>query len=145
VPLVEKSADGSSQQIRFHKYKDPIPVSYKSVLEVIPKLWSVEERIDFMVHLGMGASRGHVYSVERKGRRDGYMMRDVDDEMPEKEWWPWDTSPPNQLSTKVDVVDVVRRLKGAAVPVSLGTPPLVLSYVASYRPRHELGQQGAVL
>lgn len=84
-------------------HPEPIKVAYKDVRELVPKLWAKdgelkgygeekegdEERgqenrgmnkIDYMIHIGMATGRKW-YSIERKGHRDGYVLKDVDGEI----------------------------------------------------------------
>lgn len=77
-----------------------------------------------MVHVGMATGR-KFYSVERRGHRDGYAMRDVDEELlgdaerreREGREWVWNGMP-EELRSDVDVDDTWRRW-GAALPVCL--------------------------
>lgn len=87
-------------------YPDPIKVAYKSVRELVPKLWDYasgpvdkasasnhasshgdiiggigrKQRVDYMIHIGMASGRKW-YSIERRAHRDGYVMKDVDGEI----------------------------------------------------------------
>ena len=103
-------------------HPEPVRVAYKTVRPLVPKLWD-GRKIDYMVHIGMASGRKY-YSVERRGHRDGYLMRDVDDELlgdTEKreagENWAWEGMPEELLSdTNID--DIWRRWR-SALPVFL--------------------------
>lgn len=85
-------------------------------------------KIDFAIHIGMASPRLH-YSIERRGHRDGYAMRDVDGELlgddgrrlREGKDWIWDGMPA-EILTDVDMEDVLRRWKMHS-PVSSDLPP----------------------
>lgn len=103
-------------------YPEPVRVAYKTVRPLVPKLWE-GRKIDYMVHIGMASGR-KFYSVERRGHRDGYAMRDVDDELlgdterkERGETCEWDGMP-EEILTDTDIDDVWKRWK-AALPVCL--------------------------
>jgi len=95
-------------------HPEPIRVAYKTVRELVPKLWE-GRKIDYAIHIGMASGR-KFYSVERRGHRDGYGMRDVDNELlrdderrkEEGKNWIWDGLP-QELLTAADIDDVWRR------------------------------------
>lgn len=76
----DKCVSGNSTRkinsVRIFVYPEPIKVAYKTVRELVPKLWD-SRKIDFMIHIGMAANRNY-YSIERRAHRDGYLMLDVD-------------------------------------------------------------------
>jgi len=94
-----------------------VRVAYRTVRPLVPKLWE-GRKIDYMIHIGMASGRKY-YSVERRGHRDGYAMRDVDDELLEGtekreagELWAWEGLPEEILSdTNID--DIWRRWRAA--------------------------------
>lgn len=98
-------------------------MAYETVRELVPTLWD-GRKVDFALHIGMAAGR-QFYSVERRGHRDGYAMKDVDNELlgdgarraREKENWIW-AGMPEELLTSVDIDDVGKRWR-AALPVRL--------------------------
>lgn len=104
--------------VRILVHPEPIRVAYKTVRELVPKLWE-GRKIDYMVHIGMATAR-KFYSVERRGHRDGYVMRDVDNELLEDEErkkeegdkWIWHGMP-EKILTDVDIDDVWRRWRTA--------------------------------
>ena len=110
--------------VRILVHPEPVKVAYKSVRELVPTLWE-GRKIDFAIHIGMASGR-KFYSVERRGHRDGYNMKDVDNELlgdaerrrVEGEKWIWHGMPEELLSV-VDVDDVWKRWR-AALPVRLG-------------------------
>jgi len=75
----------------------------------------VGRKIDYMVHIGMASGR-RFYSVERRGHRDGYNMRDVDGEFlgdeerqkVEGDKWIW-ADVPEELETACNIDDIWRR------------------------------------
>lgn len=109
--------------VRILVHPEPVKVAYKSVRELVPTLWE-GRKIDFAIHIGMASGR-KFYSVERRGHRDGYNMKDVDNELlgdaerrrVEGEKWIWHGMPDELLSV-VDVDDVWKRWR-AALPVRL--------------------------
>jgi pyroglutamyl-peptidase len=98
-----------------------VKVAYKSVRALVPTLWegAGKRRIDYMIHIGMASGRKY-YSVERRGHRDGYLMRDVDGEplgdaerrKVEGPDWIWDGLS-KEIFSSVEVDDVWRRWRGA--------------------------------
>ncbi|KAK4246875.1 Pyroglutamyl-peptidase 1 [Corynascus novoguineensis] len=69
--------------VRLLVHPSPIHVSYETVRELVPRLWTnqqQQQRIDAAVHVGMAGPR-LFYSVERRGHREGYKMRDVDGQL----------------------------------------------------------------
>ena len=100
--------------------------------ELVPKLWE-GRKIDYAIHIGMASGR-KFYSVERRGHRDGYGMRDVDNEFlgdderrkEEGENWIWDGLP-EELLTVADIDDVWRRWR-IALPVCSGSLREINSY-----------------
>ncbi|KAI0398448.1 putative pyroglutamyl peptidase type I [Xylariaceae sp. FL0594] len=74
-----------------------------------------DDKYDFVIHIGMAGEEPH-YDIERRGHRDGYFLRDVDDELlgdearQEKEGknWIWHDVP-KELQTDLDINDVHRR------------------------------------
>jgi len=90
-------------------------VSYKSVRELVPKLWE-GKKIDYMVHIGMATGR-RFYSVERRGHRDGYKMKDVNGEFledldREEKHQTW-AGMPYELQSSCNIDDIWRRWRVA--------------------------------
>ncbi|PQE29312.1 pyroglutamyl peptidase type protein [Rutstroemia sp. NJR-2017a BBW] len=65
--------------VRILTYPQPIHVSYEVVRSLAPRLLD-EHKPDYVLHIGMASGRAY-YSVERRGHRDGYYMRDVDGQL----------------------------------------------------------------
>lgn len=109
--------------MRILVHPEPVRVAYKVVRPLVPKLWEAR-KIDYMVHIGMATGR-KFYCVERRGHRDGYAMRDVDDELlgdterreKEGEKWIW-SGLPEELLSDINIDDVWRRWR-TALPVRL--------------------------
>lgn len=107
--------------VRILVHPEPVKVSYTSVREVVPTLWD-RRKIDYAIHIGMASGRSF-YSVERRGHRDGYNMKDVDHQLLEDderrkregEDWVW-SGMPEELLSSVDVDDVWKRWR-AAMPM----------------------------
>lgn len=105
-------------------YPEPVRVSYKVVRELIPTLWQ-GQKIDYAIHIGMASGR-KFYSIERRGHRDGYAMRDVDNDYlgdverhkEEQDKWIWHGLPA-ELMSAVKVDDVWTRWR-RALPVGYG-------------------------
>jgi pyroglutamyl-peptidase len=80
----------------------------------VPELWK-NEKIDYCIHIGMATGRKY-YSIERRAHRDGYLMRDVDNQLLDDDTrrrkqgtdWIWDGLPSDLLSA-IDVDDVWKR------------------------------------
>ncbi|ORY62269.1 putative pyroglutamyl peptidase type I [Pseudomassariella vexata] len=94
----------------------PVRVNYEVVRELVPSFWDkTEPKVDFVLHIGM-AGPADVYSMERRGHRDGYKMKDVDgnflndEERHEREGdkWIWHDMP-EELVTNLDVADIYKR------------------------------------
>ncbi|TPX06990.1 uncharacterized protein E0L32_011058 [Thyridium curvatum] len=86
-------------------------------------------RIDLCVHVGMAGARMQ-YSLERRGHRDGYRMKDVDGALLDDERfrhpkedggddprWEW-FGVPEELETDVDADDVLKRWRAHAPPTA---------------------------
>ncbi|KAG9233660.1 pyroglutamyl peptidase-like protein type I [Amylocarpus encephaloides] len=105
--------------VRLVVYPNPVKVSYDIVRELVPKLWDTGGRVDYMVHIGMASGR-KFYSVERRGHRDGYHGRDVDQKLLNDEErrfrgddkWIW-SGMPEELLSSIAVDDVWRRWRTA--------------------------------
>ncbi|CAK7234294.1 hypothetical protein SCUCBS95973_008886 [Sporothrix curviconia] len=92
-------------RVRIVVYPEPVRVNYQTVRKLVPTLWGPNDKndknsktepppadtdagrnfvppahIDLLLHIGMAGPRLH-YALERVGRRDGYHLRDVDDEL----------------------------------------------------------------
>jgi len=104
--------------VRILVHPEEIKVAYKSVRPLVPKLWE-SQKIDYMIHIGMATGRRY-YSVERRGHRDGYTMKDVDGELlgdterrkEEGENWIWHGLP-DELLSDTNVDDIWRRWRTA--------------------------------
>jgi len=123
----------ASPKVRILVHPEPIKVAYKAVRELVPQLWENggeggEKKIDYLIHIGMATGRKW-YSIERKGHRDGYDMKDVDGEVCEDGGrekveeeakdveenansrtakWLWEGLPA-EIETSIDVDDVWKR------------------------------------
>jgi pyroglutamyl-peptidase len=97
--------------IRIHTYPQPVHVSYEVVRNLAPHLLD-EHKPDYVLHIGMASGRAY-YSVERRGHRDGYYMRDVDGQLlgddvrkiREGDDWIW-AGCPDQLLTNLPFDDM---------------------------------------
>ncbi|EFX03845.1 pyroglutamyl peptidase type [Grosmannia clavigera kw1407] len=124
--------------VRIVVYPEPIRVAFRTVRDLVPKLWdgrtvklsgggafTPPRRIDLMLHIGMAGPRLH-YSIERIGRRDGYRIADVDDCLPTVDstnrQWAWYGVPPS-LESHLDLDDVLPRWRAAVAAVSPESPP----------------------
>ncbi|RDL29920.1 Pyroglutamyl peptidase type [Venustampulla echinocandica] len=107
-----------SPPVRILVHPEAVRVSYNAVRDLVPKLWE-GKKIDYTVHIGMASGR-KFYSLERRGHRDGYVMKDVDGELlgdaerREKEGarWVWHGLP-DELFTSVAVDDVWTRWRSS--------------------------------
>ncbi|KAM7208079.1 putative pyroglutamyl peptidase type I [Naviculisporaceae sp. PSN 640] len=117
--------------VRLLVHPEAIRVNYQTVRALVPKLWDGEDldtekpdsdnekpKIDYAIHIGMAGPK-LVYSIERRGHRDGYSMKDVDGEflrdqdkkLKEGRDWIW-YDEPQELLTDFDLDDVLKRWKG---------------------------------
>jgi pyroglutamyl-peptidase len=86
-----------------------------------------------MIHIGMATSR-KFYSVERRGHRDGYEMRDVDGELlndteeGKKEW----DGLPQKLLTDVNIDDVWQRWRAALLDIDVRISEDAGRYLCDY-------------
>ncbi|KAK3393729.1 hypothetical protein B0H63DRAFT_25746 [Podospora didyma] len=110
--------------VRLLVHPEPIHVGYAAVRKLVPELWDLDQqkhpdrpKIDLTIHIGMAGPRPF-YSIERRGHRDGYAMKDVDNEFlkdqerrnREGKDWVWDGEP-KELLTELDLDDVLKRWK----------------------------------
>jgi pyroglutamyl-peptidase len=108
------SAIATLPRVRILVHPEPVKVSYNFVRELVPRLWE-GRKIDYAIHIGMASGR-KFYSVERRGHRDGYYGRDVDNELlndaerrqREGQDWVW-SGMPEELLSSINVDDVWRR------------------------------------
>ncbi|KAK1832861.1 Pyroglutamyl-peptidase 1 [Podospora conica] len=128
-------------RVRLLVHPDPIKVCYTTVRKIVPELWHLDEdtreaenadddeegterkpKIDIAIHIGMAGPDPH-YSIERRGHRDGYAMRDVEGEFlkdpqrraREGKDWIWDGMP-LELLTDLDLDDVLTRWQANSPP-----------------------------
>jgi hypothetical protein len=133
----EVSVLAEQRRVRILVHPEPVKVAYKTVRPLVPKLWE-GQKIDYMIHIGMASGR-RFYSVERRGHRDGYLMRDVDNEFlgdaeREESGEPceWDGMP-EELLTDADIDDIWKRWR-IALPVCiilLGSNGSVLTEIST--------------
>lgn len=118
--------------VRILVHPEPIDVTYTTVRELVPKLWK-SQKIDYMIHIGMATSR-RFYSVERRGHRDGYQMRDVNGELLEdveggvNEW----DGLPVELLSDVNVDDAWSRWRAALPDVDIRISEDAGRYLCDY-------------
>jgi pyroglutamyl-peptidase len=124
-PKLDSTSDVSSiasnPPIRLLLHPEQVKVSYTTVRELVPKLWD-GRKIDYAVHIGMATGRKY-YSVERRAHRDGYAMKDVDEQFlgdaerkkEEGDKWIWHGLP-EEFLTSADIDDVWKRWR-IALPV----------------------------
>lgn len=102
--------------VRIVRLPEAVRTSYEYTREIVPRLWDDAERsIDYAIHLGMAGPQ-LVYSIERRGHRDGYGARDVDGKLlgderrreEEGDRWIWH-GVPHELLSDFDIDDVHRR------------------------------------
>ncbi|KAK0731127.1 putative pyroglutamyl peptidase type I [Lasiosphaeris hirsuta] len=117
-------------RVRLLVHPEPIRVTYQVVRETVPQLWNLNgeagepdrPKIDLAIHIGMAGPKP-VYSIERRGHREGYAMKDVDGEFlkdqerktREGKKWVWD-GVPKELETDFDLDDVLVRWKKNSPP-----------------------------
>jgi len=105
-------------RIRLVKYPHPLKVAYATVLDVVPKLLSADDKPDIVLHIGLAAGRKY-FTLERQSSRAPYSnLHDVDghslsDEFTET-MWPSATFP-QHLKPTFDVEDVWRRWRSNVI------------------------------
>lgn len=70
------SPDCGKYKIKLLIHPSAIRVSYSTVSETVPELIRLHDP-DFILHIGMAGGRD-CYSLETRGHRDGYRIKDVD-------------------------------------------------------------------
>ncbi|KAI0526060.1 hypothetical protein F5B22DRAFT_267036 [Xylaria bambusicola] len=114
----QTTARNSIPPVRILKLPGAVRTSYEYTRDLVPRLWDGDvggREVDFAVHIGMAGPQ-LVYSVERRGHRDGYGAKDVDGKLLEDEKrhaeqgenWIWH-GVPGELLSDFDVDDVHRR------------------------------------
>ncbi|KAI1075083.1 peptidase [Whalleya microplaca] len=102
--------------VRILKLPAPIRVGYEVVRDLVPKLWDdAEQKVDYAIHIGMAGPQA-VYSLERRGHRDGYDKKDVDGQLlgdeqrhkREGDSWIWHDVP-EELLTDLDIERIYKR------------------------------------
>ncbi|EPQ65970.1 hypothetical protein BGT96224_5235 [Blumeria graminis f. sp. tritici 96224] len=121
----ETSDHSSSTQsiIQIKAYPEPVKVAYKNVRDIVPRLWD-DEKIDFVIHIGVAEERDY-YSIERRAYRDGHIMPDVDGmlcaDLTERHIkgvkWIWHDMP-DEILSDVHIDDVCAKWK-ESLPVTL--------------------------
>lgn len=113
-----KTSSFSSRRVRILVHPDPVRVNYEVVRGLVPSLWDDPEcKIDAALHIGMAGPQ-HVYQVERRGHRDGYLIKDVDGQLLDDErrrreaggdeGWIWEGLP-TELLSDLDVDGIHKR------------------------------------
>lgn len=94
----------------------PVRVNYEVVRDMVPTLWDdPDQKVDYVIHIGMAGPQP-VYSIERRGHRDGYDKQDVDGELlgdeqrrkKEGDKWIWHDVP-DELLTDLDIENIYKR------------------------------------
>ncbi|KAK0746184.1 hypothetical protein B0T18DRAFT_327066 [Schizothecium vesticola] len=106
-------------RIRLLVHPEPIKVCYTTVRKLGAE---AKPKIDFAIHIGMAGPTPH-YSIERRGHRDGYAMKDVCGDflkdqprrVREGKDWVWD-GVPAELLTDLDLDDVLARWQANSPP-----------------------------
>ncbi|CCC09390.1 hypothetical protein SMACR_05193 [Sordaria macrospora] len=131
-------------RVNLYVHPKPIHVAYKTVRELVPKLWarnfadsssapttaettSEEEqeaprksKYDFAIHIGMAGPQPR-WAIERLAHRDGYALRDVDGEFLRdkdnqlRDDWVWKGCP-TELRTDLDLDVILKKWRGYAPP-----------------------------
>ncbi|KAK3949263.1 hypothetical protein QBC32DRAFT_379139 [Pseudoneurospora amorphoporcata] len=129
-------------RVNLHVHPEPIHVAYKTVRELVPKLWAPnfadsssssssapttakkeeetpkKPKYDFAIHIGMAGPQPR-WAIERLAHRDGYALRDVDGEfLRDKENqlrddWVWKGCPA-ELTTDLDLDVILKKWRGYA-------------------------------
>ncbi|KAK3329687.1 hypothetical protein B0H66DRAFT_541800 [Apodospora peruviana] len=125
LPPHTADTDTEIPPVRLLVHPEAVRVNYQVVRKLVPELWDLEgkrpggrPKPDFVIHIGM-AGPDMVYSIERRGHRDGYAMKDVDGEflkdqdrkLKEGKNWVW-FGEPAELLTDFDLDDILKKWKG---------------------------------
>ncbi|KAI1107709.1 peptidase [Jackrogersella minutella] len=110
-----QTASSTAPAVRILK-DGPVRVNYEVVRNLMPSLWDdPEQKIDYVIHIGMAGPQP-VYSIERRGHRDGYDKPDVDGQLlgdeqrrkREGDKWVW-SDVPAELITDLDIENIYQR------------------------------------
>ncbi|OTB03100.1 hypothetical protein M426DRAFT_187521 [Hypoxylon sp. CI-4A] len=108
------SSSSEAPAVRILKH-GPVRVNYEVVRDLVPKLWDdATRKVDYVVHVGMAGPQ-HVYSIERRGHRDGYDKKDVDGQLlgdeqrRKREGDGWICDVPAELVTDLDIDKIYQR------------------------------------
>ncbi|KAK8049529.1 Pyroglutamyl-peptidase 1 [Apiospora phragmitis] len=117
-PTGGNAASALPPRVRILVPPAPIRVNYEVVRGVVPVLWDDPGcKIDAALHNGMAGPQ-HMYQVERRAHREGYLIKDVDGQFLEDDrrrreaggdaGWIWEGLPLELLSD-LDVNDIHKR------------------------------------
>ncbi|CAK7267996.1 hypothetical protein SEPCBS57363_002874 [Sporothrix epigloea] len=150
LPRPSNATGTSLPRVRIIVYPEPVRVNYQTVRKLVPALWGPNDKrsepppadtdagrnfvppahIDLLLHIGMAGPR-LCYSLERIGRRDGYLRPDVDNELlgdtaadradPNWVWY----GVPAALESDIDLDDALQRWR--AHTASMGDNELRIS------------------
>ncbi|KAI1399969.1 peptidase [Hypoxylon fuscum] len=110
-----RQAPANLPAVRILKH-GPVRVNYEVVRSLVPTIWdNPAQKVDYVIHIGM-AGPDHVYSLERRGHRDGYDKQDVDGQLlgddqrrkREGDQWIWHDVP-EELLTDLDIEKIYKR------------------------------------
>lgn len=124
-PLLPANAAHPSR-IRIVVHPSPVPVSYKAVHDLIPAIFTAGSRADVVLHIGVADSSNH-YSLERIGRRDGYVRLDTTGKLAKGAAPAYWHDCPAELQSSVRMDDIMKRWQGV-VPVSWRVPLSACKY-----------------
>lgn len=105
-------------RVRILVHLAPVRVNYEVVRGLVPSLWDDPGcKVDAVLHIGMAGPQ-HVWQVERRAHRDGYLIKDVDGQFLQDdrrrreaggdEGWIWEGLP-QELLSDLDVSDIHKR------------------------------------
>jgi len=132
IAVASANAPGNplSDTTKFPNTPSPTASEYRGKLNVRSpnRTENFTGKIDLCIHIGMAGPR-QVYHIEHRGHRDGYILRDVDEELlgddevdpisgkPPRDTddWPW-RGLPAELTSWFDMPDVLRRWRELAPP-----------------------------
>ncbi|KAI8961723.1 peptidase [Daldinia sp. FL1419] len=110
-----RQAPSTLPAVRILKH-GPVRVNYQVVRDLVPTLWDdPQQKVDYVIHIGMAGPQ-HVYSIERRGHRDGYDKYDVDGQLLRDEQrhklegdkWIWHDVP-EELTTDLEIGKIYKR------------------------------------
>ncbi|KAG0146554.1 hypothetical protein CROQUDRAFT_715502 [Cronartium quercuum f. sp. fusiforme G11] len=111
-------------------HPEPVRVAYRTVRGLLPSLFGIHSRLDYVIHLGVSNQPPSSFKLEKGAHRDGYEREDVDglcgpelEGKLEEGWEDW-SKRDEYLHTSVDVDQVAREVESK---VQANHPNVIIS------------------